>query len=330
MFSLAYSVLQQINPKDLKEIVPQICKALNENPHNTPVLKLTLLTTLFNLLAEKQTLRFETLQEIVRLALASQHAKLVHRQFGQNEIDNWASEWKMNDAESRHLNDLAHQIHEQAGDLTTAREFLVRSLRSLEKASSDELHKSIPLAVKAVTLSIRMPQLRQCDELLELKAIRQLHENREHARTYELFEIFALKDVKAFSAFNAANKGFIASLGLDEEELEQKIRAMTICSLAESHLSISYSLLKKHLELKEDDEVEDAVIDAVASGWIEAKIDEENEVVVIERHTQRVFKKETWKSMGQKLKKWRDNVSKLTNTFTDLRLNDHHAPQQRV
>ena len=59
---------------------------------------------------------------------------------------------------------------------------------------------------------------------------------------------------------------------------------------------------------------------AVASGRIDAKIDEVKGTVKLARGTHRFFTKDTWKLLDSKLKEWRDNIGETIEALDSVQL----------
>jgi hypothetical protein len=72
------------------------------------------------------------------------------------------------------------------------------------------------------------------------------------------------------------------TIGLVHDEVIRKLRTLTISSLGLASERISYADLAKKLSLADVNEVEGVVIDAVLSGRVDAKLDQEAQIVIIQ------------------------------------------------
>jgi hypothetical protein len=78
------------------------------------------------------------------------------------------------------------------------------------------------------------------------------------------------------------NHKWMHSIGLVHDDVVRKLRTLTISSLGLASERISYAELAKKLSLSDVNDVEGVVIDAVLSGRVDAKLDQESQVVIIQ------------------------------------------------
>jgi len=185
---------------------------------------------------------------------------------------------------------------------------LIKLLQTFEGASN--LSEAIPDAITAAVFAIKTPEIHQCDELLEIAAIKQLESNPTHEKLFELLKLFAIDKLDSFTAFHEKNPEYLKSLGISHEDCLKKIRLLSFASLAVEHNEIPYSTIVQTLRINED-EVESWVILSIISGLVDAKLDQLRKVAVINRSTQRVFTLEQWKVLGTKIGAWKENVRSL-------------------
>mmetsp|Transcript_52289 Transcript_52289/g.78014 ORF Transcript_52289/g.78014 Transcript_52289/m.78014 type:complete len:99 (-) Transcript_52289:113-409(-) len=81
---------------------------------------------------------------------------------------------------------------------------------------------------------------------------------------------------------------------------------MLCCKRAENE-EIPYGAIASTLHVK-DEEVESWVIAAVSSGLLSAKMDQLQQVVMVERCAVRKFGMEQWKMLQTRLNDWKRNV----------------------
>lgn len=85
------------------------------------------------------------------------------------------------------------------------------------------------------------------------------------------------------------------------------MRLLSLCSLATEHEEIPYDAIASTLQVDES-VVENWVIDAVSSGLLSAKMDQLQNVVMVERCVVRRFGIEQWKILQERLNVWKKNV----------------------
>ena len=134
---------------------------------------------------------------------------------------------------------------------------------------------------------------------------------------YELLTIVYEGNVNDFEIFYKSNTESFQSLGLSYENLQNKMRLLTLCSLGNvvgGDHSYSFRELMDSLQLKSQNELEELVICAISKKLLFAKIDYELSQVDITRAKQRTFDKNAWHEVAEKLSRWRQN----TNTVLQI------------
>ena len=104
-FNLCYSLLPNISAHRVAQLCPRFVAALT-NDQNFALLKLKLLSTLFNLWTPPA--RFPIYIAILRFALASNNAAVLAGQF--EHLKDWMREWKLEDADQTELYLLAARV----------------------------------------------------------------------------------------------------------------------------------------------------------------------------------------------------------------------------
>lgn len=84
-------------------------------------------------------------------------------------------------------------------------------------------------------------------------------------------------------------------------------------------LNFHYSVFREPQE-----EVEEWVVYAIKAKLIEAKMDQEQEVVMITRATHRHFRRQDWIKLQEKLHLWQHNVQNLLQTLRAKKMPHYH------
>ena len=178
--------------------------------------------------------------------------------------------------------------------------------------------------------------------LLTLGAINQLASSNsaDDAMVHTLLTLFATDDVDGYLAFASRSSAFLTAHSLSHPSLLQKLRILSLCALASSAPSnaLPYSTIAQRLSLASDLEVESATIDAIVSGRLDARIDQEKGVVEVRRVVGSVLKVKAggekvatgrgvvmeadWAALEKRLGGWKGNIqtvlSKLNGDAGDL------------
>lgn len=302
------------------EIIATFVKHLTDDEKsNTRLIRLQLLAFLFNFLGETSSMRHPIFLAILKYARAADQIALVEGQL--EHLSAWLPQWKLNPTQLAELYDVVADIapeDKQQG-------YFLEYLKYTEEAKGERNAHTKQIAAKTCVTALKkyqhseLPQY-DCALLLNYKLIQELAQDAAYAPLLELVKIFATKTIVEYSAFQkvAANAKCLADYGLSHEDISQTLRTLTLCSLGLEHEEISFEELKKKLQVEDSFELESAVIEAVMSNRLQAKIDQEKEVVVIQRASARVFEDKDWESLGVKLSEWDNRVSHVLANLRNI------------
>mmetsp|Transcript_74348 Transcript_74348/g.112002 ORF Transcript_74348/g.112002 Transcript_74348/m.112002 type:complete len:363 (+) Transcript_74348:29-1117(+) len=158
--------------------------------------------------------------------------------------------------------------------------------------SEDDVSTANQAAIDAAVLAIQLEDVKRCDDLIELRAVKQL----QGQKIYDLLYLFSQKNLDSFEAFNKENAGFLSDNGLCAEQCAKKMRILSLTSLASEKKILQYSQIAEALCVDSAD-AEIWVISAISTGLIDARIDQANEQVFIRHSSQRSFNESDWKSL---------------------------------
>eukprot|EP00478_Filoreta_tenera_P001731 GABV01001767.1.p1 GENE.GABV01001767.1~~GABV01001767.1.p1 ORF type:complete len:256 (-),score=71.69 GABV01001767.1:25-792(-) len=167
--------------------------------------------------------------------------------------------------------------------LVNSHALLVKYLETFESKSS-ELDSTLANATKAVSDAIRLGL--RCDGLLQIAAIQNLQK---HANTQPLFDLLSIftkggsRDLAQLAKQHGTQ--LFEKFGLEESDVVNKLRLLTLCSLAneapKQPAVFHLSALVEQLDVNDVDEVEDVIIEATTTGMVDAKLDEDQGTVVL-------------------------------------------------
>jgi len=228
------------------------------------------------------------------------------------------------------------KIHTTNGLKNECYDILLKYLKSFQGAPAKDLANIKQAAVQVVQSCINSSDLSSCDELLSLSAVTALKGDAQYGPLFELLTILTSDSVETYVKFAEANKSYLEKLGVDESAALAKLRVLTLCSLGAQKGGVwSFSDLAKALHVSVGAELEEAVVEAVCSGKVDAKIDQEQQCVIVERVTPRVFAgKVAWTELGEKLTMWTKNIQHVMRSFRDARdqfeaQHQHQVSQQQ-
>lgn len=331
VFSLAFSLLHNLTEEQVGNFIKKLCDLLSDTKtkDTLPVLKLNLLCVMFNLLEPTNTLRKNVFMVLSQFALDTNNA---HACTGQlKHISNWTKQWQLNEAEEAELYLLVSKVCEQAGEAIVSQDYLVKYLNTISASTDTKIRESgkehaqraVVAAIKSFDVNpMEHPQY-DCDRIRNIPAVSCLEKDKKYSATYALLHTFACDTVGEYLELVKKHPKLCDELGLDHDMNLQKLRTLTVCSLGMEHESLSYDTLIGKLKVDSKDGVESVIIDAVMAGRVDAKIDQETEQVIIQRTTQRTFSKDDWKTIGEKLDGWKNNIHNVLSTL-------HHVHAQML
>ena len=88
------------------------------------------------------------------------------------------------------------------------------------------------------------------------------------------------------------------------------MRLLTLCSIASGTNELQYSAVARELHIDED-AVEDWVIRGIMEKLLEAKLDQVQKLIIVNRAMPRTFGDKQWEGLTEKLKDWKSNVRQL-------------------
>jgi len=323
-----------------REWIPKLSTSLSsddekEKPKNdknkaNALCRLKLLSQLFNLLNTRvsQAFRLSVFVDLLRCTYRNGLSDSVAEQLAHppNDLQQQLVTFQSSDKslEVREMNLLLSQIFQQANRLEETQKHRILYLQSMQSATKQDLEKASNIALEAIKEELASKNLSSIYALMNLKIVQSFAKSSiaNQSNAFQLLNIFANEDVKAYDSFFQEKKAFIKEFGLSHEELLRKIRILTLSSLGGSGETVSYETLRGALQVKDNDEVEIIIIDAVRAGRLDAKIDQENQQVFIERVSPRAFAQQTWKQLSTNVQKWTDDVARVLQMLQDAQFHN--------
>uniref|UniRef100_A0A8D0F6K3 COP9 signalosome subunit 7B n=1 Tax=Strix occidentalis caurina TaxID=311401 RepID=A0A8D0F6K3_STROC len=150
-----------------------------------------------------------------------------------------------------------------------------------------------------------------------------------HAAYFQLLSLFAYGTYPDY----VANKDNLPELTVTQKN---KLKHLTIVSLASRMKCIPYSVLLKDLDMRNLRELEDLIIEAVYTDIIQGKLDQRNQVLEVDFCIGRDIQKKDISNIVKTLQEWCDGCEAVLLGIEQqvLRANqykeNHHRTQQQV
>ncbi|KAJ7971090.1 Eukaryotic translation initiation factor 3 subunit M [Quillaja saponaria] len=300
------------NADEVSEITKIIAAKIIQQPHEKPAVRLKMLFNLYNSLQNPYG-RFFVYMKALSLAVNGKVTEYIIPSF--KHIDGFLKEWDVGIEEQKELFlAISNILKENKSLAKDSFKFLTKYLATFTGEDADAINEAKVEAVRAIIEFVKSPDMYECD-LLDMPAIRQLEKDAKYALVYQLLNIFLTQRLDSYLEFHAANSTSLNSYGLVHEECITKMRLMSLVDLGSDRSSqIPYALIRDTL-LINDDEVELWVVKAITAKLINCKMDQMNEIVIVSRHTDRLFGQHQWQTLKATLSAFRANVANVISTI---------------
>lgn len=315
-----------------EQLVDKICKGLcdgvkadkpntaedgKEDPGDQ--LRLKCIVLLYNSVGEENVdKRFSLLASTISLAAdIGMMSKIVDTILPK--IDAFLRQWKRGIPEKRYMYKVCYEALRSAQMLEQAFAFNVKQLELYNGASDEECKSVEGATVDVIVQAVRLEKLYRFDTLLELEAVKRFEKQEgDHKLLFELISIFVRDDLAVFAEFRSKNEALLKKYGIDIAVADKKMRLLTFASLGIDSPDLTYDMIASALQISED-EVEDWVIRAISSGLVDAKINQLKSSVAIYRSTQRMFTREEWQPLSERINIWKENIGELLTSLRETR-----------
>lgn len=325
LFSVWFSILRKVPINQQDELINQAVKQITSNKTDRALLRLRLLNNLYNIFPANSISRYHLFRHILSFATDSGHSDITLPEL--SKAEEWVRQWGASTEQARELYLVISQIYKEHDQTANVFETLQKYLATFDHVEDQSTLDSPSIEVEKVILqAVQLPDVFQLDNLLDLKAVQQFENSTDlrQKQLYKLLQIFAKENLKAFQQFTAENPSFLSSVGLNEKACENKMRLLSLMTLASGAEELTFASISSELDVKEV-EVPRWVVSAVSAGLLEAKIDGIRNVVSIERSTQRSFSIGQWQHLAIKMKTWKENISQILQILQTTRIGQEIA-----
>lgn len=300
-----------ISPLDrISKLVTTFCDSIvkAQLPERFGIIKLRVLSNLFHGLMVNNKDRYTVYIHLAKCSLLVRNLEYLPTSL--DEVKKYFKIWQSNTEEIQALYRLLFEALSKMNDSTNALKVVIELLSTFDK---DTASKSRDDAHKCIVYCINDPNIFVFDSLLLLEPIKYL----EGELIHNLFTIFVSGKLNQYLEFYEAHKTFISQTGMNHERNIDKLRILTLMTLAENNKELPFDLLQKQLKI-EADEIESFVIDAIRTKCIRCKIDHLTRTVTIMSVSYRTFTKQHWQVLKERLEKWKENLNLVKQNLTNL------------
>lgn len=311
-FYSVVSLFHIVTPDEASNIIQSFCDKLAaaDNEENVS-LRVKLLGLMLCHFPDKDPLRYIVFCSLIRLA--GRTGLMSSLSLDINQVCKWVELWQLEvTTKKREMFQLLWDAHQNSTDLRLSSKILTELLGTY--SASDAGEADIKLVEKLVVLVISDSSQFVFDHLLALPPIAAVKTH----DIYKLLHIFVAEKLSAFMDFYQENKEFVSNLGLQEQYCIEKMRQLTLVSLAMEAQEIPFSQLSTELHL-EQDQLEQFVINTVRLKLIEARINQTNKTLIIRTSIYRTFDNSQWKLLHDRLLSWQQCVTSVKSSLSTIK-----------
>ncbi|KAI0685026.1 hypothetical protein BC835DRAFT_1291328 [Cytidiella melzeri] len=307
---------------DTREHLDSIVQAITSS-EPSPV-KYRLLSNLFNALPRRSGLRLPVNQALIQIASADD--EIDRLQLSLPEVSKWLSEWEVSPEEkSTYLKTLV-DIYAQS-DPETSYQYQLAYVRSLPSSSSQSA------ALDVIAAALRLPSVFDFDALFRLDAVVAVKDS----ELYSLLQIFLKDGLAEYKSWVESHSGVFeqygesyllsSEAGLDQAQLERKIRLLSLTTLAFQNTgrNLSYTAIAEVLQV-ESTEVERWVIDVLRTGLIVGKLSQTTKTFHVLRASARAFERAQWEALEKRLVAWKTGLASVRDVVASTKRKNGPPP----
>jgi len=200
--------------------------------------------------------------------------------------------------------------HQQAAGIKAA-DVMLELLSSFTAETAAEARQD---AERCIVSTLADPASFVMDHLLRLKPVKAL----EGELIHQLLTIFISGRLAQYTAFHGQHADLVeGAWGLSHEACLDKMRILTLMSIAEQHTELTFAQLRREMHIEEE-QVESFIIDVVRTRMVQARIDHVDGKVLLQSTTQRCFDKPQWLELRSRLISWQQNLGGVLQSLESL------------
>jgi len=300
---------------NLKDLVVKLAKIICDSENGKPSRKMKILNNIYSNLEVNDPLRYDVYRTIVDFSAKNDYMNVILNHLVK--LDLWLKTWGSTAEQKRELFLTLRKLLNESGNSMEAYECLFKYLLTFENADANTLNSSKDNAREAIKDAINNESIFNFEELLKLNAIQNLSSE----PCFELAKIFLAGNINDYDAFVKSHNNIINELSLNDEECRKKIRMLTLATVVGEEVPgrVNYSVVQEALNIPEE-EVELYILDVIRAGLIDAKMNQLDKTIIVNRATPRQFTENEWKKLDTRIDEWKNNLKEILNVVANAKL----------
>ncbi|KAJ2159126.1 hypothetical protein GGF46_003248 [Coemansia sp. RSA 552] len=236
-------------------------------------------------------------------------------------------EWVAGGASPAACGDAVLELRTALDAAQLANEAYAAELAFLEAVGADDA-RCVDVATAAIVRFANLASVCDVDALAGLGSVQALSAGGRLGVAGALLDTLVASDYLQWKEYAAANQAGLADLGVNAERAGDKMRLLTVASIAATRLgeAVPFGDVAAALNV-EDDDVETWVIDVVRSGLMQGKMNQVSRTLVPTRSTYRTFGAAQWEHLAERLAQWGQALDALQPVIRNAKV---VAQQQAV
>ncbi|KAJ2567585.1 hypothetical protein GGH12_000281 [Coemansia sp. RSA 1822] len=181
--------------------------------------------------------------------------------------------------------------------------------------------RAAKVATSAIVRFANLSAVCDLDALASLDSVQELSQGGQLGSAGELLNALLECDFEQWQKYASANADALKELGVDADKATDKIRLLTVASIAAEHLGedVPFSKVSQAIGVEEDD-IEMWIIDVVRSGLMQGKMNQVTRSLVPTRSTYRRFGADQWSLLAERLDQWKSSLESLQPVIGNAKL----------
>ncbi|KAI7824438.1 hypothetical protein BX661DRAFT_185325 [Kickxella alabastrina] len=184
-----------------------------------------------------------------------------------------------------------------------------------------EHERSAEVASSAIVRFANLLAICDIDALASLASVQELNKRGALGDAGAVLNALLSSDFGQWAQFAADKAGALKALGVDAERAADKVRLLTVASVAAENLGqdVPFGVIAKAIGIDEDD-VELWIIDVIRAGLIQGKMNQVARTVLPTRSTYRTFGADQWELLAERLSQWKKSLEELQPVVNNAKL----------
>lgn len=269
-------------------------------------IQVKLYLVLYNIFDQKDKKRYEVFVKLLKFL--EENNAVVAILSNIKSIQKVSEKWNITNEQRINIYKHCIEILVSNDETLSAYDLILKTI-SLVGSDKDKIEQNEELVKKGITIALQHPKIVNFDVLYTLPAVKLLTESKKADKLYELLHIFTYDALNEYSEWESKNKAFLESSKIEADICKNKMMYLAVCVQANQDNVISYDKLSDIVGIPRD-QVEEWIIDAIVNKIIDARLDQENECIIVSFISQRNMNDpKEWQRLQQKLQNMQNKNS---------------------